>query len=161
MQDLNHINFPTNLPLTLWQVEQLKSQLMESVGSADLFRLSRRATRFSQPTVDAALVAKEWQGFQDAVARSQGIVQSRQKKLPKIQFPDLPVSTRSEEIRQLIEESQVVIIAGETGSGKTTQIPKICLQAGRGVKGIIGHTQPRRIAARTVAQRIAEELESP
>lgn len=115
MQDLNHINFPTNLPLTLWQVEQLKSQLMESVGSADLFRLSRRATRFSQPTVDAALVAKEWQGFQDAVARSQGIVQSRQKKLPKIQFPDLPVSTRSEEIRQLIEESQVVIIAGETG----------------------------------------------
>ena len=161
MQDLNYINFPANLPLTSWQVEQLKSQLMESVGSADLFRLSKRATRFSQSTADAALVTKEWQGFQDAVARSQGIVQSRQKNLPKIQFPDLPVSARSEEIRQLIEESQVVIIAGETGSGKTTQIPKICLQAGRGVKGIIGHTQPRRIAARTVAQRIAEELESP
>jgi len=161
MQDLNHINFPVKLPLTSRQVEQLKSQLIVSVASTDLFRLSKRATRFSQSTVDTALVSKEWQGFQDAVARSQVIVQSRQKKLPKIQFPDLPVSARSEEIRQLIEENQVVIIAGETGSGKTTQIPKICLQAGRGVKGIIGHTQPRRIAARTVAQRIAEELASP
>lgn len=80
---------------------------------------------------------------------------------PKIDFPQaLPVSQNVDHIAKAIEENQVVIIAGETGSGKTTQIPKICLQLGRGIEGIIGHTQPRRIAARTVAARIAEEMES-
>ncbi len=79
-----------------------------------------------------------------------------------ISFPaELPVSQRKDEIARAIEEHQVVIIAGETGSGKTTQIPKICLEIGRGVNGQIGHTQPRRLAARTVAERIAEELRSP
>ncbi|RRN01020.1 ATP-dependent RNA helicase HrpA [Bibersteinia trehalosi] len=76
----------------------------------------------------------------------------------KIDYPDLPVSARREEILKLIAENQVVVIAGETGSGKTTQLPKMCLELGRGVKGLIGHTQPRRIAARSVATRIAEEL---
>src|ERR1700761_7075193 len=75
--------------------------------------------------------------------------------------PELPVSQRRDEIAQAIKENQVVIIAGETGSGKTTQIPKICLELGRGVAGQHGHTQPRRPAARTVAERIAEELGSP
>ncbi|UJP07530.1 MAG: ATP-dependent RNA helicase HrpA [Nitrosomonas sp.] len=74
---------------------------------------------------------------------------------------DLPVNLRREEIKQAIENHQVVIICGETGSGKTTQIPKICLELKRGVHGLIGHTQPRRIAARTVAARIAAELNSP
>ncbi|AHG86147.1 ATP-dependent RNA helicase [Bibersteinia trehalosi USDA-ARS-USMARC-190] len=78
----------------------------------------------------------------------------------KIDYPDLPVSARREEILKLILENQVVVIAGETGSGKTTQLPKMCLELGRGVKGLIGHTQPRRIAARSVATRIAEELKS-
>lgn len=77
----------------------------------------------------------------------------------KIDYPDLPVSARREEILKLIAENQVVVIAGETGSGKTTQLPKMCLELGRGVKGLIGHTQPRRIAARSVATRIAEELQ--
>lgn len=77
-----------------------------------------------------------------------------------INYPDLPVSSRREEILKLIAENQVVVIAGETGSGKTTQLPKMCLELGRGVKGLIGHTQPRRIAARSVANRIAEELQS-
>src|ERR1700761_819186 len=75
--------------------------------------------------------------------------------------PELPVSQRKDDIARAIRDHQVVIIAGETGSGKTTQIPKICLELGRGVDGQIGHTQPRRIAARTVAERIAEELGSP
>jgi len=70
----------------------------------------------------------------------------------------LPISENAAQISAAIEANQVVIIAGETGSGKTTQIPKICLELGRGVDGLIGHTQPRRIAARTVANRIAEEL---
>ena len=78
-----------------------------------------------------------------------------------IKFPDeLPVCERREEIREAISQHQVVIIAGETGSGKTTQIPKICLELGRGQEARIGHTQPRRLAARRVAERIADELES-
>jgi ATP-dependent RNA helicase HrpA len=82
--------------------------------------------------------------------------------MPPITYPaELPVSQRKDEIARAIGENQVVIIAGETGSGKTTQIPKICLELGRGVTGQIGHTQPRRLAARTVAERIAEELGSP
>ena len=83
---------------------------------------------------------------------------ARAAALPVISFPDLPVTARREEIAQVIREHQVVIISGETGSGKTTQIPKICLELGRGIAGMIGHTQPRRIAARSVAERIASEL---
>ena len=75
--------------------------------------------------------------------------------------PELPVTQRKDDILRAIRDHQVVIVAGETGSGKTTQIPKICLELGRGVDGQIGHTQPRRLAARTVAERIAEELGSP
>jgi len=82
--------------------------------------------------------------------------------MPPITYPpELPVSQHKDEIMAAIRDHQVVIIAGETGSGKTTQIPKICLELGRGVSGQIGHTQPRRLAARTVAERIAEELGSP
>ena len=87
---------------------------------------------------------------------------ARRAAMPPITYPpELPVSQRRDEIAQAIRDHQVVIIAGETGSGKTTQIPKICLELGRGVTGQIGHTQPRRLAARTVAERIAEELGSP
>jgi len=87
---------------------------------------------------------------------------SRLASLPKPEYPpELPVSGKKDEIAQAIANHQVVIICGETGSGKTTQIPKICLELGRGVSGLIGHTQPRRIAARSVATRIAQELKSP
>lgn len=86
----------------------------------------------------------------------------RLANLPKPVYPeDLPVVARRDELIRVIRENQVVIVCGETGSGKTTQLPKICLELGRGVKGMIGHTQPRRIAARTVAARIASELKSP
>ncbi|MGR8933515.1 MAG: ATP-dependent RNA helicase HrpA [Gammaproteobacteria bacterium] len=91
-------------------------------------------------------------------------VQAREKRLasvPVLEFPDLPVSGKKDEIARLIEQHQVVVVCGETGSGKTTQLPKICLSIGRGAYGFIGHTQPRRIAARTVADRIAEELHEP
>lgn len=83
---------------------------------------------------------------------------ARAAALPVVTYPDLPVSDHREEIANAINENQVVIVSGETGSGKTTQLPKICLQLGRGIEGIIGHTQPRRIAARSVAERIAAEL---
>ena len=78
-----------------------------------------------------------------------------------IVFPEsLPVSQRKAEIQKLLSEHQVIVVAGETGSGKTTQLPKMCLELGFGNLGMIGHTQPRRIAARSVAARIAEELET-
>src|SRR6266700_4164084 len=87
---------------------------------------------------------------------------ARRAAMPPVTYPpELPVSQRKDEIAEVIRDHQVVVIAGETGSGKTTQIPKICLELGRGVDGQIGHTQPRRLAARTVAERIAEELGSP
>ena len=82
----------------------------------------------------------------------------RAAAIPVIEFPDLPVSARRDEIARAIRDHQVVIVSGETGSGKTTQLPKICMQLGRGVAGMIGHTQPRRLAARSVADRIAHEL---
>src|SRR4029077_17439126 len=82
----------------------------------------------------------------------------RRGTVPPLRFPpDLPVSGRVDDLAAAIAAHQVVIVAGETGSGKSTQLPKICLQIGRGVRGVIGHTQPRRIAARALAERIAEE----
>jgi ATP-dependent helicase HrpA len=86
----------------------------------------------------------------------------RRAPLPAITFPEeLPVSGRREDIARAIESHQVVIVSGETGSGKTTQLPKICLALGRGERGLIGHTQPRRLAASTIARRIAQELGTP
>ncbi|HEX6517096.1 MAG TPA: ATP-dependent RNA helicase HrpA, partial [Nocardioidaceae bacterium] len=83
----------------------------------------------------------------------------RRSLVPRVSYPpELPVSRRRDDIAAAIRDHQVVIVAGETGSGKTTQLPKICLELGRGVNGMIGHTQPRRIAARSVAERVAEEL---
>jgi ATP-dependent helicase HrpA len=87
---------------------------------------------------------------------------ARAASVPPLRYPEeLPVSANREAIREAITAHQVVIVCGETGSGKTTQLPKICLEAGRGIAGVIGHTQPRRMAARAVAGRIAEELGTP
>src|SRR5262249_50406400 len=86
---------------------------------------------------------------------------TRTAAVPAITYPDLPVSDRRAEIAKAVTDNQVVVIAGETGSGKTTQLPKICLELGRGIRGTIGHTQPRRLAARTVSQRIADDLGRP
>ncbi len=95
------------------------------------------------------------------IAKAEVLVATRQAAVPTIAYPDLPVSERRQDIADALRAHQVVVVAGETGSGKTTQLPKICLDIGRGIRGTIGHTQPRRLAARTVAQRIADELGSP
>jgi hypothetical protein len=102
------------------------------------------------------------QQLQQSLHQSQQQAQQRQQNVPALQLnEDLPVSQRANEIIEAIKNHQVVVLAGETGSGKTTQLPKLCLKAGRGVYGWIGHTQPRRLAARSVAARIAEEVNSP
>ena len=105
--------------------------------------------------------AKAQADFDALLERSRGIVAKRRERLPKPQFQeDLPVNGRRAEIAELIAKHQVVIVCGETGSGKTTQLPKICIELGRGATGYIGHTQPRRLAARSVATRVAQELQT-
>ena len=127
----------------------------------DQQRLGRRldgARRIRKPEARAAVLEE----IAEEVTRAELRVADRRAAVPAITYPEeLPVSQKKDAILEAVRDHQVVIVAGETGSGKTTQIPKICLELGRGVKGLIGHTQPRRIAARTVAERIAEELRSP
>jgi ATP-dependent helicase HrpA len=97
-----------------------------------------------------------------AIGKAEARVARRRSQVPAVSYPtELPVSARVDDIAAALSDHQVVVVAGETGSGKTTQLPKICLQLGRGVLGTIAHTQPRRIAARAVAERLAEELDVP
>jgi len=123
--------------------------------AADAAPLARRIERARATRAPAA----EWERIAAAVARSIDKRSARAARRPVIAYPpELPVAQRADEIAAAIRDHQVVIVCGETGSGKTTQIPKICLAEGRGERGMIGHTQPRRIAARAVASRIAQEL---
>ncbi|MFI5498839.1 ATP-dependent RNA helicase HrpA [Nocardia asteroides] len=127
----------------------LRTRLAE-VSLRDEHRLRRKLDR-TRPEDLPALTAE--------IAAAEAKVANRRAAVPTITYPEqLPVSARRDDIAAAIAAHQVVIVAGETGSGKTTQIPKICLELGRGLRGTIGHTQPRRLAARTVAERIAEEL---
>jgi ATP-dependent helicase HrpA len=114
----------------------------------------RAEARTVEPASALAAIAAE---LDEAEARAA----SRAASVPALHFPEeLPITARADEIVQAIRDHQVVVVAGETGSGKSTQLPKLCLAAGRGVRGMIGHTQPRRLAARTIAERVAEELGS-
>lgn len=106
--------------------------------------------------------SKDLHQYELLLAQSQRQVQARASRVPKINLnQDLPVTQSAQALIQAIQQHQVIIVAGETGSGKTTQLPQIALLAGRGLTGLIGHTQPRRLAARSVSQRIAEELGEP
>ncbi|GGY30413.1 ATP-dependent RNA helicase HrpA [Streptomyces djakartensis] len=127
----------------------------------DAHRLGRRlegARKIRKPEARAAVLAE----IEAEVVKGEERMAGRRARVPEVTYPEqLPVSQKKDEIAEAIRDHQVVIVAGETGSGKTTQIPKICMELGRGVRGMIGHTQPRRIAARTVAERVAEELNTP
>ena len=137
------------------QVRALRARL-DGLTIRDATRLGRRL-KSQRGDISAEALRQLSAQFTTAEA----LIATRTAAVPAITYPDLPVSDRRAEIAKAITENQVVVIAGETGSGKTTQLPKICLELGRGVRGTIGHTQPRRLAARTVAQRIADELGSP
>ncbi|MFH8489868.1 ATP-dependent RNA helicase HrpA [Streptomyces longisporoflavus] len=134
---------------------------LSELSLRDEHRIGRRlegARRIRKPEARAAVLAEIATDVDKAAAR----MAERGSRLPKITYPqELPVSQKKDDIAEAIRDHQVVIVAGETGSGKTTQIPKICMELGRGVRGMIGHTQPRRIAARTVAERVADELHTP
>ncbi|WP_406515425.1 ATP-dependent RNA helicase HrpA [Streptomyces sp. NBC_00873] len=138
----------------------LQSQLGH-VSLRDAHRLGRRlegARRIRKPEARQAVLDEIATQAGKAAQRLAG----RAERMPALSYPEeLPVSQKKDEILEAIRDHQVVIVAGETGSGKTTQIPKICMELGRGVRGMIGHTQPRRIAARTVAERVADELKTP
>ncbi|MBY8843040.1 ATP-dependent RNA helicase HrpA [Streptomyces sp. SP2-10] len=127
----------------------------------DAHRLGRRlegARKIRKPEARAAVLSE----IETEIGRAEDHMAARRSRVPAVTYPEqLPVSQKKAEIADAIRDHQVVIVAGETGSGKTTQIPKICMELGRGVRGMIGHTQPRRIAARTVAERVAEELKTP
>jgi ATP-dependent helicase HrpA len=127
----------------------------------DQHRLRRILERIRADVKAGKQVADELTGLKVRVEASAALCAARAASVPPMDYPDLPVSERKDEILAAIRAHQVVIVCGETGSGKTTQLPKICLEAVRGQTGFIGHTQPRRIAARTVAARIAEELKQP
>ncbi|MEV6805408.1 ATP-dependent RNA helicase HrpA [Streptomyces sp. NPDC051129] len=138
----------------------LASRLTE-LSLRDAHRLGRRlegARKIRKPEARTAVLTE----IETEIGRAAERMAERRSRVPAVTYPEqLPVSQKKDEIADAIRDHQVVIVAGETGSGKTTQIPKICMELGRGVRGMIGHTQPRRIAARTVAERVAEELKTP
>ncbi|MDE3272717.1 ATP-dependent RNA helicase HrpA [Pseudoalteromonas sp. G4] len=137
--------------------QQLYS-LLKNCLKKDQFLFKRRLDGVKKVS-DEAKQLKVLTTITQDIEKSIAARELRLKQLPKISYPEnLPVSQKKDDIKKAISENQVVIVAGETGSGKTTQLPKICLELGRGVAGLIGHTQPRRLAARSVAARVAEEI---
>src|SRR6476659_4539302 len=141
-------------------VLDLRARLAQ-LSLADERRLGRRLERL-RGLRDQGRRQAETDQLEAQVAAAEARMAGRRAATPVIGYPDeLPVSQRRDDIAAAIRDHQVVIVAGETGSGKTTQLPKIALELGRGVRATIGHTQPRRLAARTVAQRIADELKTP
>jgi ATP-dependent helicase HrpA len=153
---MNDLSANTTDPAADPGLRALRRQL-DSVSSRDFGRLLGRWRTLSRRADEkkiAALVAD--------IERSAAKRRARVAAKPAIRLDEsLPITARADDIVKLIHENQVVVIAGETGSGKTTQLPKLCLAAGRGEAGMIGCTQPRRLAARSVARRVAEELDTP
>src|SRR5690625_1801494 len=136
-------------------------QALDQTFGSDRSVLRRRLAGLQRRERRKLPIERGLASLSEAIAASQARVADRRARLPTPDYPaDLPVTQRREELLKAIAEHQVLIVCGETGSGKSTQLPKLCLELGRGALGMIAHTQPRRIAARTLAARISEELQS-
>lgn len=130
--------------------------------AAERYRLRQQLHRLQRARQDQPSFEQQRGRFLQDLERSVARCQQRQAAVPRVTFdPALPITEKLADIGAALREHQVVIVCGETGSGKSTQLPKLCLDLGRGIAGMIGHTQPRRIAARAIAARVAEELGSP
>ncbi|MDA8622100.1 ATP-dependent RNA helicase HrpA [Psychrosphaera sp.] len=137
-----------------------QSPILNGVLRQDFFKLKSRLRSLTKVT-DENKRKNIQESIEAAAERSKQLRLKKDSNIPDITYPELlPVSQKKDDIKEAISKNQVVIIAGETGSGKTTQIPKMCLELGRGIDGKIGHTQPRRLAARSVANRLSDELKS-
>jgi ATP-dependent helicase HrpA len=142
-------------------IQELRDALPTVMGS-DRFRLAARLRRIAGHARAGFAVERRLEQLARQIARSQQLRTERLESVPDVRFDnDLPIHAQRDAIAEAIQQHPVVIVAGQTGSGKSTQLPKICLQAGRGIDGIIGHTQPRRLAARNIANRLAEQLRVP
>ena len=165
--DPGHAGFPAHRPpernaspAVSAPTDDLRARLAD-LTFADEHRLRRRLDGL-RTTRDPQARARQRERIAADVATAEARIARRRAAVPTVRYPEeLPVSARRDDIAAALRDAQVVVVAGETGSGKTTQLPKIALELGRGVRGRIGHTQPRRIAARSVAERIAEELGTP
>src|SRR5450830_767323 len=154
-------------------LRELRQQLRQADSSPDKVQVSSRSDhgQVSKSFSESAPALSQHKPTNEAKSPTRQRVDAEQTQQtglpfrnppPVITYPEeLPVSGRRAEIAEALQKNQVIIVCGETGSGKTTQLPKICLELGRGQKGLIGHTQPRRIAASSTAKRIAQELNSP
>ena len=162
-----NVNMPVSLNSASFTTPAKIQDALQSCMLVDRYALNRKlrdVINLQKLTDESSLIKARrlLNEILQKISTSQAKYAARLVNLPKPKYPqELPVSGKKAEIAMAISKNQVVIICGETGSGKTTQIPKICLELGRGVSGLIGHTQPRRIAARSVASRIAHELQSP
>jgi len=142
-------------------LNSLKQKIKQS-QHVDAFRFARQIREIEKARLPKSKLVNKTKNLAIEIEKSIASCERRNASIPpSINFPDeLPVTAKADEIGRLLKHNQVLVIAGDTGSGKTTQIPKICLKSGYGRKGLIGHTQPRRLAAVSVANRIAQELNS-
>ncbi|MDL4863168.1 ATP-dependent RNA helicase HrpA, partial [Halomonas elongata] len=135
---------------------------LDGVQSRDAPRLHKRLAGLTRRIRQGKPVDRGLAEIRREIERSRGKVEARAARPVHLDYPaELPVSERREDILAALRDHQVVVVAGETGSGKTTQLPKLCLELGLGQRGLVGHTQPRRLAARSVATRLAEEMQVP
>ncbi|GIW94235.1 MAG: ATP-dependent helicase [Pirellulaceae bacterium] len=146
---------------TPYDFDELRRRLVD-VMRADRYRLERWLERMERRAAAGAVLNQEVPRWRQAMEASWQLRQLRAARVPPIAYdPNLPITAWRDRILEALHEWPVVIVCGQTGSGKSTQLPKMCLEAGRGIAGMIGHTQPRRIAAVAIASRIATELGSP